>query len=370
MKDLDINERRKNGLAVVASGRVIAPPSAPTSNPAVLWRTDEEIFAPLPPTRWLVRDLQLGSKGRPGMLAGYGASAKTLAAQELALAVASGTPAWGHFATEQGQVRHLDYEQGFHATARRYQRLAFGHGIDPRSLSGRLKLSVFPTLFLDSPDAFDAYASICDGVDLVVLDALRGATPGHDENESTIRGCLDTLARVSERTGASFLVLHHAGKPKDGHSDARTVLRGSSAIFDACGCILVVTAGATKDAPRKVAQVKQPAEAEGAAIEDFALVVEDAPGPGNPTAGVKVVYQGIETKDPEAKRTDQRAHDFDRLLAAIKEKPGASQMRIIEHAGMNRDRALRLLALLVEDGRVTVMDGARGAKRYFVEVEP
>lgn len=333
----------------------------------VTWRSTSEIFAPLPEPRWIARGLHIGP-GRPSLLAGYGASAKTLSAQQLSLAVAAGVPAWEHFDTSVAEVRHLDYEQGWHATARRYQRLAIGHRIDPRELGDRLKLAIFPSVFLDSQGAVDAYARLCEGAGLVILDALRGATPTQDENDSSIRACLDNLSRVSEKTGAAFVVLHHAGKPKDGHSDARTVARGSSAIFDACGCVFVVTPGKSKDDPRKVAQVKQPAEAEGGALEDFCLNVEDFTVGTNPTAGVRVVHRSLEAEDAEVEASAKYERDAARLLDAIRATPGISQKILIEKSAMGRTRAGHVLGALEEQGRLHVTLADRGAKTYRVLV--
>lgn len=327
----------------------------------VEWRSTVEIFEPLPPIKWRVRGLQI-CPGRPSMLAGYGASAKTLSAQALALAVASGTPAWGFFETQPGQVRHLDYEQGWHATARRYQRLAYGHNVDPRSLGDRLKLAIFPQVFLDAPNATDIYAKMCDGVDLVVLDALRGATPTQDENDSRIRPCLDNLSRVSEKTGCAFVVLHHAGKPKDGHADVRTVLRGSSAIFDACGTVYVVSQGKTKDEPRLVTQAKPPAEAEGAPVADFTLQVFDVAGPVHPAAGVKVAYAPIQEPDSIAQKSaiyDARKME---ILEMVRRKPGLTKNEIVNRVGISKSTGLTILDELERAGAVRFKPGANAAQ--------
>lgn len=328
-------------------------------------RSTAEIFAPLEPTQWSVPGLHIGA-GRPTLFAGYGSSAKTLSAQSLALAVASGTFAWGHFETRTGRVLHLDYEQGWKATARRYQRLALGHGIDPARLGNRLQTAIFPRVFLDSPNAVDAYAAACDGVDLVVLDALRGATPTMDENDSSIRTCVDNLTLVSEKTGCAFVLLHHAGKPKDGHgNDPRTIARGSSAIFDAAGCVLVVLAGKDKSAPRRVVEVKTPAEAEGAAFDDFALLVEDVEVDGNATAGVRVVWRPVEAEDPIAANRAALTVEAERVLRVISERPGQSVRQIRAEAGMQLQRVGTVLERLEDEGRVRCVAGPRGAKLFY-----
>lgn len=265
------------------------PNIAKTPPPRVSWISTGSIFEPVPPTSWVSPDLGL-CPGRPALLAAYGFSGKTIISQAEVLAFATGRSLWGHFPVDLPiRIRHFDYEQGQHATRKRYQRLARGMGIDPRELGDRLELCVFPDVYLNSPDAVDVFAKESDGCGLVLLDALRGATPGEDENDSKMRACLDMLSRVSEKNGTTFQLLHHARKTKEGDRDARMILRGSSGIFDACGSILVLTGD--HDGTRVVQQVKAPAEAEGGSVPEFRLRIEDVAIGGDPRAGVCVVYE-------------------------------------------------------------------------------
>lgn len=349
-------------IADSSNGHVgsVATAQARIAAPRIQYVGTAEIFAPLPPSKWVAPELHIGP-GRPIMLAGYGSSAKTLTAQALALAIASGRSAWNRFETAIGEVRHLDYEQGSIATRRRYQRLALGHGIELDELGDRLKLCAMPTVFLDELKAFDELAVASDGASLVIVDAFRGATPSSDENDSAVRRGLDVLTRVSERNGASFLVIHHAGKPKDGHDDARTIARGSSAIFDACGCVFVISAGKTGADPKRVRQTKQPAESEGAPIEDFELLVEDVERDGNKTSGVRVAHRALQATagpaSPSAKYEERAAA----VLKVVREKPGCSRTYILQHAGVGSNMLTGVLGLLVEERRlVRVGGGANG----------
>ena len=178
----------------------------------------------------------------------------------------------------------------------------------------------------------------------MLLDALRGATPGEDENDSKIRACLDILARVSEKTGATFAVDHHAGKPKDNHSDPRMVLRGSSSIFDACGCVLVLSG--EKNEPRLVQQVKAPAEAEGSAVDDFRLRIEDVLTWDNPTA---------ETKSDPMKFDDlkKRVYETVRITRGL-----ASANAVEARVGVgSRGHRLQAIRELIEERRIILIQG-------------
>lgn len=241
------------------------------------WITGAEIFAQLPPIPWVCQGLALGP-GRPHTLVGFGYSGKTVAAQALALAVASGTHAWGRFPCRQGIVLHLDHEVGKRGTLRRYQRLAFALQIAPHHLEERLRILPLPRVRLSDPGAEEWYTKTCTGAALCIIDSLRACIGGDiDENDSTVRSYLDILLRVSEVTGCTFIVLHHAGKGRQ-EGDQREAGRGSSAIYDASGTVLKLDPekhGEPHVTVSKVQATKMAAEASGGSLEPFWLRIAD-----------------------------------------------------------------------------------------------
>jgi hypothetical protein len=348
-------ESRNDGASSVAAG--------------VVWHDARAIFAPLPPTKWIVQGLQI-CPGRPTLWCGYGYVGKSITEQSLALAMATGMPAFGEFEVRRGIVRHFDHEQGKHATFKRYQRVAIGMGIEDVEADGHLFAAIFPNVYLNQDNAVDVYSRLCEGTDLAIIDALRGATPGEDENDSKIRRCLDNLARVSERTGTTFTVLHHAGKPNDAHGgDQRMKARGSSAIFDAAGPVFILSG--TKESPHKlVSQQKAPAEAEGGAVEDFYLTVEDVPRGTNPKAGVRVTYRAKEASQGKAAAASTDAQDG-KVLDAIRANPGCNvrELRALCRPlqnGLVEDAVSRL----VMAGKVELRDGKRSAIHHHERVSP
>lgn len=260
------------------------------------------IFEPLPEARWLIPELQLGP-GRPSMIAGYGASGKTLAAQSLAVSVATGKSVWSEFTTgEAVTVLHVDHEMGRDATIRRYQRLCTGLKITREELGDRIRVAPFPPIYLTDEDAKDSYTRSCEDVGLCLIDAFRGAVPGADENDSKVRRYLDLLALVSEKTGTTFLVLHHAGKPKtDSSSDGRTKARGSSGIFDACGAYFNLIGA--KGEPKMVDHQKAHPSADGSLLDTFSIEFIDTQGETG--SGVRVECRTKEQVAPQ--KGNQRA---------------------------------------------------------------
>jgi len=332
--------------------------------PAIIWHTAADLATPLEETKWVVEGLYL-APGRPHMIAGYGFSGKTLAAQSLALSVASGKDVWGFFSVEPGTVRHLDYEMGYQATKRRYQRLARGMDLDLASLGDRLQVTNYPRVYLDDPDAEDAYAEACDGADLVILDALCGATPATDENASMVRARLDILARISEQTGSTFVIIHHAGKSRT--SDSRQTGRGSSAIFDACGTQLVMTASGNTT-PKKVEMTKTAGDAIGEPLDPFFLLVEDVFSNAI-NVGLRILYRKADEVEDSGPEADALERDVTKIIGIIEADPGCSQRTIRSKARMKNERLQQLLVRLVDEERV-IRTKSGNAYCYTVPEEP
>lgn len=261
---------------------------------AIKLSTTKDIAAPLPPTNWLVPALGF-TPGPPILVAGYGFSGKTMAVQSLALSVAAGRMAWGVYSTRSGRVVHLDYEQGSTVTFERYQRLARGAQIDLSALGDRLAVGVLPSIYLDDQDGESAYEAASEGAAMVIIDSFRASSPTVDENSSDCRKVLDRLSRVSERTGAAFLVIHHANKPMGGGSSAmsRYRIRGSGGIFDACDNVMLFDA--EEGEPTNVRNVK--ARRKGITARQFWLQVCDVQVGSDPRGGLVIRHLDGEQMD-------------------------------------------------------------------------
>jgi hypothetical protein len=308
-----------------------------------------EIFAPLPPISWLCQAFDV-APGAPVLIAGYGYSGKTVAAQDLALAVATGTNAWGRFPVRTGRVLHLDYEQGSYLDRLRYQRLAAARGIDPRSIDGRLVLSPMPGWYIDDDDRDDELARLADGFDLGVVDSFRAACPRTDENSSDARVPLDRLTRISEKTGTTWLVIHHARKPsQNATGGARMAVRGSGALYDACGSVLVFAA--EKGDPVTVEHEK--ARISGRTHEPFQLWIEDVDTDAGPKGGLRVsALDGA----PTTKQTpSQRLQEVQaRVLEFVRDQGGTAGGNnvISQHLGGKRETLSAAISELVRTGRL------------------
>jgi|GEM_PF-1476905 len=281
-----------------------------TSGPAIALLDGPQLAVPLPPLEYLIKEIGLvAGGGAPHQAAGYGYTGKTIAWQSAALSLSSGRSVWGAYAGRTlRRVAHVDMEQGERLTRRRYQRLARGMNVDLSQLRDTLVVAVMPPISLSERCA-DDWERLMYGRDLILIDSLRAATGGEDENASGIRVGLDMLGGLSERTGCRPFVIHHARKPSDGDSGARYAIRGSSAIYDACDSVYVFSAA--KGEPVAVENVK--ARSHGEPAEPVSLVIEDVDIDGDPKAGLRVLVHGIELV---AERREEREAKTERIRTA------------------------------------------------------
>lgn len=332
----------------------------------------EDIFADLPPIPWVCQPLRI-APGAPIMLAGYGYGGKTITSQAIALAIASGKPALGLFHVQRGKVVHFDYEQGNRVTRERYKRLARAMGVDEREVTARkaLRVHVLPNIFLDSRGAEDIFARAVDGATYAVIDSLKASTPGTEENDSTARASLDMLNRISERTGCTFQVIHHARKPSNEPvaGGAHMQVRGSSSIFDAVSSLFVLEG--TKGKPTKVTHSKD--RILGHTLEDFFLAIRDVHNPqkldSNDEAdrkwGVSVNHLDIEQLAP---KDDKAIAAFEalkeRVHQAVKREPGISLRRVRILAGGRKEHIDEALLDLLDSKTISETGGPRGAREF------
>ncbi|MCE7893966.1 MAG: hypothetical protein DYH12_30430 [Sorangiineae bacterium PRO1] len=350
-----------------------APDAAPeraSEDAPVVWPVlgVAAIFAALDPIRFLVAALDL-CPGAPGLLAGYGYSGKTLAAQSMGLAVAAGDRVWGAFAATQGRVLHIDFEQGKRLTRERYQRLALGMSVGPSDLGDRLALVSMPRIYLDGMSE-DALAARLDGFDLAILDSLRAACPTIDENDSGVRRVLDLLTRASERTGCVVIVIHHARKPqRDSAGGAKMAIRGSGAIFDACGSVLVFEGD--KGQATRVSHEK--ARVSGRLVEDFTLSISDAEIGSDPRAGVLVTASAAPSREDAAddaraarqrERTERIAGELRDLFRRAPEQGGADSIAV--QLGRKAADVRAALTVMLDNGELTATGKSRDRGHRWV----
>jgi len=333
------------------------------------------IAAPIPELDYLVREIgQVAGGGAPDLVAGYGFTGKTIAGQSKLVSLAVGRAVWGAYSCGPARrVLHVDLEQGNRLTRRRYQRLARAMGVDLRELGDMLALAVMPPLSLTDA-CRSLWRDLMAGRHLMLVDSLRAATGGLDENSSDIRAGLDMLGHLSEETACHVEIIHHARKPTEDGPGGRYAIRGSGAIYDSVDSAYLFSAA--KGEPVGVEHVK--ARSHGELVSDFALVISDVEIDGDPKAGLRVQVHGAELvaqrrqEQASTTRREQARRDAEVVRRVLAGSPGLG-MRELRAAVRPVGRERLESALYDMGNEVEVREERQGrtvTRRHFVRGGP
>jgi len=331
-----------------------APPTVAATIPPTEWvvALPEQIFAPLAEPDYLIA----GLIRRGGLLEiqAYGGSGKSWLAVNLALCLASGLPWLGRLAVKLSTVVCLDYENGFYEMARRLQANAKALGL-ATPVQG-IGLITMPDLYMTSDGFEGSVTKLAAAYQVIIIDTLKAASPGVDENDSKMRESLDRLRRVGERTGCTFVVLIHSKKKSNSATeiDHRERGRGSSAIYDAADAQLGVEYEQGK--PLQIVQTKARS---GRYIEPFQVTIED---------GEDGAVHVVATDSPKAEQSTDNADKFEaaclRVLEAVRAWPGSSQIVLREKLGIRNGTVTAALERLQRDGAVR-NTGTKSSPKWF-----
>jgi hypothetical protein len=322
-------------------------PSAPAAKFEII--DAAAIFAALGEPEYLID--HIARRGSLVEIVSYGGSGKSWLGVEMTIAVASGTPWLGRFGTKAGRCLYLDWENGLYEMRRRFQAVARARDLS-FPVSG-VALSSMPSVYMtDAGDFGRAVLDASAGCALVVVDTLKAATPGVDENDSNMRVGLDQLRRVGEQTGCTFVVLVHGkkGGPNAG-TDPREQGRGSSAIFDAADSVFHVTY--TPNEPLRVSQTKARM---GRLAEPFQVTISDTDNGG-------VLVSATAAARPESVAADDFQKLCDSVLEVVRANPGASGRLVrAKTKGARAQATLAALEMLERHGAIRNTGKSNAAK--------
>jgi hypothetical protein len=263
------NKERSKQQALVTTSNI----SAPISLSELVAEPDDE-------PDWLVDHIV--PNGGTTILAGKAGNFKTWITLHLALAVASGTKLFGHFATVQSPVLIIDEENQKRTLRRRLQLLGYedaenlffwvqsGFKIDKSKYMKRL------VRFINHK-----------GIKLVIFDSFVRV---HSKIENDAKEVAEIFAIVKElnRMGVTVLFTHH--HRKQGGEDSGDTMRGSSDILAAVDAQLSVRANG------RILNLQQNKLRDDEALLPFTVSVVVAEG------SLRLVYDG--ESQPEPNKTD------------------------------------------------------------------
>jgi len=337
------------------------PEPKPVEDPMKAWvtvMTVADLFEPEPKANLVIPALGI-APGPPHGWVGEGYVGKTITALSMGLCVAAGLPVWNLYPVVKGRWLHIDHEQGRRVTKKRIIRLMLGMGIATDMIVTSFGFAVYPKLNLTTKNAEDLYCRLLDGWQMATFDALKGLTPGVDENSSEIRDYMAKLSRASEKTGCSVVLIHHGGKPDAKAPKARKNMgRGSSGIFDECQSYFVATAN--KGEPVIVSHEKT--RELDTPVDNFELRIEDVTINEREGAGLRVVHDTAEPGDEPAVNASL-AQVCERVVQAVMCAPGASSRELALTVRAKKETLYAALDQLARKGRI-VNTGTRASASW------
>lgn len=353
-----------------------------TSKRAPLFGVDavDLLTQEFPPEQWLVKGLL--TRVGVGMLAGEPkAGVKTWGLVEIALAIATGTKAFGEFYAEAGRVAMFFAEDHKQSVRNRERALLAGAG---RSLSrGRLTLQPrgeFLDVLSDEDLAWVvASARKLGPLDLLILDPLRDIHSGEEDKSDSMREVMRRLRLLGELLGCAVLVSHHTVKAtKD--SDKRSTwqnIRGSSAIRGSLDMGLMVNALKSEGpAAFKVSVETMAKSARSAGTFVLELAIDDDAGGEATSARWMFSRPGAGDALVPAADSGQATEDDDKVYKRVVELFTAGEWKLLSKTqlreaipGVPDKRARDSLARLI-GSRLTLRDVTAGEKVLKDRVVP
>lgn len=311
------------------------------------------LFQPLEEPDYLIEGVI--RRGSLTELVAYGSSGKSWMKSDAGLSVATGLAWLGRFPVKQGRALLLDWENGLYEERRRLQAIARARNLT--DVQG-IDVASMPSVYMTDPAFETEVMALAQRYDLIVIDTLKAASPGVDENDSNIRVGLDALRRIAEKTGCAFLVLVHSKKTSGSATtiDPREAGRGSSAIFDAADAVLHCTY--VEGEPLKIVQTKSRL---GRPVEPFQVSIVDTEN-----GGVSVIASDMISASGSA--SDDFERRCDEALAIVRDLPSVSSRVVRERMGCRYQTTVAALEMLERHGAVRNVGTDKAAKWIAVEV--
>ena len=157
-------------------------------------------------------------KGSITQIYGYSGSGKSLLAQHLLYAMASGQNRMGPYEMQPARVLYLDWENGRGVLGNRLKQLQESFGSSNENFMVWASFLEDESISLFDEKGRDRITSIINQAkpDVVVIDTIRSAFPGLEENSAEAWSKVNEIMMRMRNAGIGVIALHHSNKPGDG----------------------------------------------------------------------------------------------------------------------------------------------------------
>jgi hypothetical protein len=308
-----------------------------------------------PPIQYLISELL--PAGVIALIHGEPRTLKTWGALDIALAAATGTPAFGleRFSVPQPMgVLYSSQEDSARLVRQRVKALLKGRGMD---CPERLMFAVHAGINLESSEWQDTLIADIQRHDirLVILDPIRRYSINVDKGPAEVRAITAYLRRLCIETGATILLVHHDVKPPASTTDNRR--RGHRASggdwFAAAECPISFEIAGDSQTVAYPESYKLSSDPEPFT---FRLETDD---PRNPTTA-RLIGKSTTSTDATSLAIEEA------ILTYLKSTPGANSNKIVEAVKKQKDQVLASLERLRAADKVDFFEGPRKAKLWTI----
>ena len=342
-------------------------------------------------TPWLIGGLV--TRGAVAVIGGEPKTAKTWSAIEMAMAVASGSPAFGTFNCSSpeplGAVCFL-VEDGAKSLQNRVRSLALGRGMHDDAWCDRLFIKSLGSMNLADLSEVARYVAtvrrlpITPGI--VVFDPLRDLHTVNEDSSTEMQPIYSALRALRTVLDCTVLFVHHSAKSTDGNAARRggQKLRGSSALHGAVDVGLYMSNSRISEEGQKTvmaAHVESEVKAAKSAGH-FDLSLEIYDNSNGEAIRAQWVYSkptAAEVKAIEDTKASDAAEKADRIVwgifaAEAKAVPGGhpplTTAAVVGRCHLRKALVVEALQRLVAVGRLTVTTGPRQGQHYQATEAP
>lgn len=317
-----------------------------------------------PRTPWLVRGLIV--EGGVIILGGAPKTGKSWLLTELAIAVCSGTPAMGEYATGAPRTAAYFYAEDIAQSVQSHiAALAIGRG-DPVDVLRNLHVQPRGR-FLDVTKDDDCALIVAScraigKIDLLCLEPLRDLHSGEENDSDAMAPVMKRLRVIGEIIGkaqgspCTVAVAHHSKKNTDAtNARAGEGLRGSGAIFGSADAVIELMNPGGNGEDEITAHVKTTLRGARAA-KPFDLVLKIADGPDG--TAVRASYEVLTPKAAQAKAEIEDEDRISLIYAAIKNSTdqALSKNDICGVIGYRKQKAMNVIGDFVRRGVIVLTD--------------